>query len=92
MSRRAVLRTRRGESQTDSVSSLSAPIQHLHARRPDVRFGGKAAEIAENYGGAPRISATDYSEDLPLCEAVADLSRFGTEFKGPNNASGLVTA
>lgn len=53
-----------------------------------------AAEIAENYwmALARDIHFADYNEDHPIIkEAVADLDRFGADFKGPKDASGRVT-
>lgn len=62
---------------------------------PPPRFASseQAAEIAENYWMAllRDLPFTDYATNPTAQATAADLTAFGSDFKGPKNGSGLVT-
>jgi len=74
---------------------LEGGDSHSFVQKAPPKFNSRenAAEIAENYWGAllRDVPFADYSGNPIANTAAADLTQFGTAFKGPKDASGNVT-
>ena len=74
---------------------IEGPDSHALVQPPAPAFASKeeAAEIAENYWMAllRDVPFGDYGSNPKAASAAADLTNFGSDFKGPKNGSGVVT-
>jgi hypothetical protein len=71
----------------------SDPFSFVQPPAPAFASKENAAEIAENYWMAllRDVPFVDYSSNPIAAAAAADLTLFGSDFKGPKNGSGQVT-
>lgn len=84
---------------TNPQSGLAFDLQgadaHTHAQLPAPAFASReiAAEISENYWMAllRDVPFTDYSSNPIANAAAADLTSYGSDFKGAKNSQGQVT-
>ena len=81
--------------QSGLAFDLEGPDGQALVQPPAPAFASKeeAAEIAENYWAAllRDVPYSDYTSNPKAIAAAADLTNFGSDFKGAKNGSGVVT-
>lgn len=76
-----------------NIEGPDSPAVKLAFMPPPIASRAKAAEVVELYWEAylRDVPFADYNTNPVVAQACADISRFGSDYKGPRDASGNVT-